>query len=292
MTKGSIYIMKNPAFREENMLKIGRTERTPQQRAKELSTTGLPDSFYVVYEQDVANCVLAEKLIHQKLANYRYNQKREFFILPLYEAISTVQEVIQEQFYKISTIYKGTYVFKKGTTFRWSCQSNAFMFLTRYQHFLDERPDIDDMWWCKPKDHILITNRISDDPEQLMEFASETKINGSLSDIINIYPGDRLAIIEPTYNGLGFSQGARFDEDGSAISIIDFREYARMVAFMEEVDLHPGGFLIPFGTPAHAEVSQADARKALNQILNMGSPNVYPDYEYVQSLKSGIDYYI
>jgi len=40
MSKGSIYILENPALRE-NMLKIGRTEGTPQKTAKQLFTTGL-----------------------------------------------------------------------------------------------------------------------------------------------------------------------------------------------------------------------------------------------------------
>ncbi len=87
MVNGSIYIMRNSSFREENMLKIGRTTRTAKRRAKELYTTGLPVAFDVVYEEDVSDCVLAEKLIHEKLKHYRYKKQREFFILPLNQAV-------------------------------------------------------------------------------------------------------------------------------------------------------------------------------------------------------------
>jgi hypothetical protein len=274
------------------MLKIGRTTRTAKRRAKELYTTGLPETFDVVYEEDVQDCVFAEKQIHEKLKQYRYKREREFFILPLNQAISIVQQVIQEQFHKISLIHKGAYAFGVSTTFRWSCRCKGLMFLARYQNWFDDKPGIEDIWWCKPRDHVLFTNRIEDHPDQLIEFASNSKIDGSLSEITNIYPGDRLAIIEPTNSEIGFHQMSLFSEDYLAISIIDFREYARMVAFMEDVEIHPGGFLIPFGASEHNEVSSADARGAFNKILEMGTPQVYPDAEYVQSLKSGYDYYL
>lgn len=284
--------MKNSSFREENMLKIGRTTRTAVRRARELYTTGLPEAFNVVYEEDVPDCVLAEKLIHEKLKQYRIKQKREFFCLPLNQAISIVQQVIQEQFPKISLIHKGAYAFSEATTFRWSCRCKGLMFLARYQNWFDDEPRIVDLWWCKPRDHVLLTNRIEDYPEQLIEFASNSKIDGSLSEITNLYPGDRLAIIEPHNSEIGFRQMPPFTEDSLAISIIDFWEYARIVAFMEELEIHPGGFLIPFGAAEHTEVSPADAREAFNKILEMGAPRVYPDAEYAQSLKSGFDYYM
>jgi hypothetical protein len=274
------------------MLKIGRTTRTAKRRAKELYTTGLPEAFDVVYEEDVPDCVLAEKLIHDKLKQYRYKQQREFFILPLNQAISIVQLVTQEQFHKISIIHKGAYAFGRSTTFRWSCRGNGFMFLARHKNWFDDKPEIVDLWWCKPRDHVLFTNRIEDHPNHLIEFASNSKIDGSLSEITNIYPGDRLAIIEPTNSEIGFHQMSLFSEDYLAISIIDFQEYARMVAFMEDIEIHPGGFLIPFGAKEHNSVSPADARKAFNKILEMGTPQVYPDAEYAESLKSGFDYYM
>jgi hypothetical protein len=98
MTHGSVYILQNPALLE-NMFKIGRTMRTVQQRAKELSsTTGLPEKFNIRYERDVPDCIQVEKLVHQKLEKYRYRANREFFVLPLQDAISTIEEVIQDEF--------------------------------------------------------------------------------------------------------------------------------------------------------------------------------------------------
>jgi hypothetical protein len=71
MSAGSVYILQNSVL-PEDMLKIGRTERNAQERAKELFTTGLPEQFNICYERDVPDCALAEKLVHQRLKKYRY----------------------------------------------------------------------------------------------------------------------------------------------------------------------------------------------------------------------------
>jgi T5orf172 domain-containing protein len=81
MSNGYIYIMINPSL-EKDLLKIGRTTRKPEERASELCTTGVPARFHVAYEEEVENCFLAESLLHQQLASYRYDQKRVDKLLP------------------------------------------------------------------------------------------------------------------------------------------------------------------------------------------------------------------
>ena len=193
MSEGSVYIMQNPVLAED-MLKIGRTERNARERAKELFTTGLPEQFNICYEKDVPNCILAEKLVHQRLKKYRYRPDREFFVIPLQEAISTVEEVIHNEFEKnASPVHVGTHKLDKNTTFRWTCYSKGIILLFRYESWLAEKPIIENFWGCKAKDHVLLTTRPEDDPSSLIALANDSHIRGSLSDIINIYPGDRVA---------------------------------------------------------------------------------------------------
>ena len=65
-------------------MKIGRTSRVSEARAKEISVgTGVPLEFEVLYEEDVFDCIQAEKIIHKILRTERINAKREFFRLPL-----------------------------------------------------------------------------------------------------------------------------------------------------------------------------------------------------------------
>ena len=89
--KGYIYAMRS-ASDKKDIFKIGLTRRTPDVRAKEVSRgTGVPTEYLVVEEWEVADCVLAEKMIHDQLKEYRVNNKREFFRRP-YKNIRKVVE--------------------------------------------------------------------------------------------------------------------------------------------------------------------------------------------------------
>lgn len=95
--KGLIYILLNPSFKRH--LKIGKTQRTSEERAKEIynqSKTGIPTEFVVAYEIEVSDCDLVENLVHNELAKHRFNKDREFFEIPLKEAISKIDKVIKE----------------------------------------------------------------------------------------------------------------------------------------------------------------------------------------------------
>lgn len=92
---GFIYILLNPSF--SNLLKIGMTERSSEERASELSNhTGVPGKFVVAYEEFVEDCFLAEKRIHEALHSTRVNQGREFFAIKLKDAIPIVVRIAKE----------------------------------------------------------------------------------------------------------------------------------------------------------------------------------------------------
>lgn len=89
---GYVYVMINSSFND--MVKIGKTTKDPNERAKELSSaTGVPTPFVVVFYKEFANCDIAENQIHKFLedAGCRVNDNREFFRVPVKEAIEVVQ---------------------------------------------------------------------------------------------------------------------------------------------------------------------------------------------------------
>jgi|TARA_B100001971_G_scaffold205701_1_gene223519 hypothetical protein len=92
---GFIYIMSNPSF--PYLLKIGKTTRTTIERAKEISSSsGVPTSFKIDYEIRTSSLDDAEKNIHKQLDKYRHRKEREFFKLPLNQAIIIVKgEIIR-----------------------------------------------------------------------------------------------------------------------------------------------------------------------------------------------------
>lgn len=95
--KGYVYVLVHPIM--DGYVKIGRTTRTPIDRAKELSDlskTSLLGKFIVAYEILVDNCVLVEKAIHHRLKEKRSSTNREFFYHPLKETIQLINETIND----------------------------------------------------------------------------------------------------------------------------------------------------------------------------------------------------
>lgn len=94
--QGYIYVMHSAAH-GKNIFKVGLTRRNPEVRSDELSrATGVPDHFLVVEDWEVSDCVLAEKMIHERLAEYRFNPKREFFKVRYKVIFKVIDEVIEE----------------------------------------------------------------------------------------------------------------------------------------------------------------------------------------------------
>lgn len=98
---GYLYALANSAM--PNMIKVGKTTRSPEERAVELSrATGLPTPFIVVYEQLFADCSEAEFFVHAYLEakGYRVADNREFFNAPVsmvVKAISLAPNAIENQ---------------------------------------------------------------------------------------------------------------------------------------------------------------------------------------------------
>jgi len=82
MTKGYVYCVSNPSFKE-NLYKIGFTTKNLPSRIDSLYKTGVPTKFHVNFAKIVKNCRRTEHEIHVKLKSARVNPSREFFKCPL-----------------------------------------------------------------------------------------------------------------------------------------------------------------------------------------------------------------
>jgi hypothetical protein len=79
MSAGFVYLLGNPAM--PCHYKIGCTERSPHQRARELSrATGIPQPFHVLVYIEVDDAQSIERKFHRALADFRANSEREFFV--------------------------------------------------------------------------------------------------------------------------------------------------------------------------------------------------------------------
>jgi hypothetical protein len=93
---GYIYVMRSAAH-QKDVFKVGLTKRDSETRSKELSrSTSSPDHFLVVEEWFVNDCILAEKLVHEKLNKHRVNPNREYFRARYSIIFAAIDEVIGE----------------------------------------------------------------------------------------------------------------------------------------------------------------------------------------------------
>lgn len=78
-----IYVLSNKGI--PNLYKIGWTSGLPEDRAEELTTTGVPFPYKVEYKKIFKNADQIEKQIHDHFKRSRVANNREFFEVPLKE---------------------------------------------------------------------------------------------------------------------------------------------------------------------------------------------------------------
>lgn len=92
--QGWIYISKS---KSDPSFKIGRTSKTPWERAKSLSGAGVLNDFEVLFALPVKNSIIVEKYVHNLLKKYRVKSSKEFFLCTLEIAAKAVEEAQMEE---------------------------------------------------------------------------------------------------------------------------------------------------------------------------------------------------
>lgn len=93
-----VYVLVNKSV--PNMVKIGMTTNTPDERARQISAaTGVATPWICVYSFQCYRSDLLEADVHYHLREHRVNTHREMFDIDSY----TAQEVIEKLGYKYST---------------------------------------------------------------------------------------------------------------------------------------------------------------------------------------------
>ena len=87
-----IYVMSNQSL-PNNTYKIGWTSILPEERAEELSSTGVLYDFKVVYQKKFKNAEKIEGVIHNHFKNFRLRKNREFFEVKLNKIIKFIESL-------------------------------------------------------------------------------------------------------------------------------------------------------------------------------------------------------
>lgn len=96
---GWVYMIVNRSMR--GLVKIGFTDRDPDTRAQELSHTGSPYPYEVIFTVEVDHAALIEKRTHQLLA--KYHAGKEWFRCPVHIAQSAIQEACEGRPYAVGS---------------------------------------------------------------------------------------------------------------------------------------------------------------------------------------------
>lgn len=97
LEQGWIYVLVNSSI--PGLVKVGRTTRAPAERAAELSgATSVATPFVLAFDQEFADCVLAEQEIHAELdrRGLRVAHNREFFRGPPAEIVRVVLQTASQ----------------------------------------------------------------------------------------------------------------------------------------------------------------------------------------------------
>lgn len=95
MSKGYVYVLSNEAM--PGVVKIGKTSRRVEQRAKELHTSGVPRPFTVEFQILSPDCGELEKMAHLCMSALRVDNDREFFEISAADARACLEELLDEQ---------------------------------------------------------------------------------------------------------------------------------------------------------------------------------------------------
>lgn len=97
VNKGYLYVLTNPSI--NGQVKIGRTERHPEDRRKEISSaTGVSTPFELVFWKFFDDCHEAEFTLHKRLEQegFRVSNNKEFFTISEKEAIRIIESLSSE----------------------------------------------------------------------------------------------------------------------------------------------------------------------------------------------------
>lgn len=203
-----VYVLTNKSM--PGLVKIGFSSWLPEDRAKALYTTGVPEPFKVRYYTTTSWPQAVEGKVHQLLNDYRVNPGREFFRVTVEQAINTVRCALIDVASINGWRDSGLHSLVSGDRVSLTLKSGQIFTLLRYENLMEmmiESPKIIDYWQAHSDGDVLeiyatdspsYVSGISDhDPgseEDPVPYLDRNKIvvNGQVNGRECLMPGDRL----------------------------------------------------------------------------------------------------
>lgn len=166
---GFVYVLTNEAM--PGIVKIGRTSRLSEDRAKDLSGSGVPHPFDVVFRTVTSNPEGLEKEVHEYLKDQRVNPKREFFRITPEEAAETILHLRQKVDGIESWTQKSPVRGRAGDRILLSMKAGQIFVLGAYSEINAAAADVVDVWQAH-----------ADEDTLELYFVEESEYTAELSD--------------------------------------------------------------------------------------------------------------
>jgi hypothetical protein len=203
-----VYVLTNKSM--PGLVKIGFSSWLPEDRAKDLYTTGVPEPFKVNYYTTTSWPQAVEGKVHQLLSDYRVNPRREFFRVTVEQAINTVRYALIDVAGINSWKGSGIHSLASGDRVSLTLKSGQIFALLNYENIMEmigENPKPIDLWQAHSDGDVLevyatdspdYVSGISDydpgsedDPVPYLD-RNKTVVNGQINGRERLMPGDRL----------------------------------------------------------------------------------------------------
>jgi hypothetical protein len=300
---GFVYVLTNEFM--PGLVKVGRTSGLPEDRAKGLYETGVPGPFEVVYRSATSRPEAVERSAHELLGKYRTNSKREFFSVPVDDAVEAVREAAVEVAGIRSWKSSAPHLLKSGDRLALTLEAGQAFALICYKSFDDVlRGDaaIIDLWQAHSDGdllEILATESAShiagfsdgdlkstDDPVPYLN-REGTVANGLINGRERLMPGERLVWLPPPE-----------DAEMETSVVFETTDYCQIVSRTWSPKLGPHGFPLLLNEFTYTDVWSA-ARRSVREVLTLPTPRAWaprqgrdPHWERIGSQPPNPDHWL
>lgn len=231
-TVGFVYVMTNELM--PGIVKVGHTSLLPEDRAADLYTTGVPQPFEVAYRSATSRPEAVERTVHKYLHAHRINRGREFFRVPVQEAIEAVRLAAIEAAGIDSWKSSDRHHLRSENRLALPLEAGQMFALVAFRSAMAERAEPIDLWQAHSDGdllEILVIESAShvagfsdgdpsctEDPVPYLNRA-KTVVNGMVNGRERLVPGDRLVWLP-----------AQQDAESQASVIFEARDYCQVVS--------------------------------------------------------------
>ena len=278
-TVGFVYVLTNESM--PGTVKIGLTSGLPEDRAKKLYTTGVPQPFEVAYRTATSRPEAVERRAHELLHKYRTNAGREFFRVTVAEAVDAVRRAAVEAAGIGSWESPTQHLLKLGDRLALTLESGQVFALIGYHSFDDilaGKANIIDLWQAHSDGDLLeifgtgSAGHVAgfsdgdpggtDDPVPYLD-RGKTVANGLINGRERLMPGERLVWLP-----------APEDSETETSVVFEARDYCQVVSRTWSPALGPNGLPLLLNDFMHTDVWPA-ADRAIREALALSAPRTW-----------------